>query len=162
GAIFVGSAAIVRARAQNRHDPFFDYGDRGETIHVLPTPAAIHNPRDMQPTDAPVVNGTAVFPASYGSGNLTDHGGPEISSASFRAIYWSPSVANSTATSLSYPNIQSQIDGFVNAFGNSPNYGTANTASTSDYTIIQQYGSSNGISNLLANAGSRVDTQVPR
>src|SRR5947207_4268688 len=96
-AVLVGSVAIVGAGAQNRHDPFFDYGDRGEIIHVLPTPAAIHNPRDVQPTDAPVVNGTAVYPSSYGSGSLNDHGGPEISSASFRAIYWNASVANSTA-----------------------------------------------------------------
>src|SRR5207248_6937765 len=109
-------------------------GDRGEIIHVLPTPAAIHNPRDMQPTDAPVVNGTKVYPSSYGSGNLTDHTGPEISNASFRAIYWNESVANSTATS-SGATIWSHIDSFISAFPNNANYGTATTATTADYTI---------------------------
>jgi hypothetical protein len=158
-AVLVASVAVIRAGAQNPHDPFFDYGDRGETIHVLPAPAAIHNPRDTQPTDAPLVSGLQVYPSSYGSGNLSDHGGPEISSAQFRAIYWNASVANSTATSLGYPTISDQINGFINAFANNTNY---NGSNTSDYTIIQQYGSSNPIANTLPNAGFRVDTQASK
>ena len=158
-AILVGSAAIIRARAQNRHDPFFDFGDRGEIIHVLPTPAAIHNPRDMQPTDAPVVNGTAVYPSSYGSGSLNDHGGPEISSASFRAIYWNGNVADSGATSLGYSSISSQIDNFISRFSGTATQNWSDSA-TDDYTIIQQYGSSDPISSLLPNQGSHVDNRA--
>jgi hypothetical protein len=158
-AVLVGSVAMIRAGAQNPHDPFFDHGDRGETIHVLPAPAAIHNPRDTQPTDAPLVSGLQVYPGSYGSGNLTDHGGPEIANAQFRAIYWNADVASSTATSLGYATISAQIDGFINAFADNTNY---NGSNTSDYTIIQQYGSSNPISNSLPNAGFRVDTQAAK
>ncbi len=158
-AVLVGSVAIVRVRAQNPHDPFFDYGDNGETIHVLPTPAAAHNPRDTPPTDAPVVNGTAVFPASYGSGNLTDHGGPEIANAQFRAVYWNSTVANATATSLGYSTISSQINAFISNFPAGSNW---SNSATDDYTIIQQYGSHGNIAPTLVNLGARVDTQAAR
>lgn len=156
-----GTAALVvgflaaRIGAQDQGDPFHDRGDNGEIIHVLPTPAAAHNPNDTQPTEAPVHAGTAVYPASYGSGNLTDHGGPEISNAAFRQIYWNASVANSTAT----PNgttIQSYIGGFASVFSDGMNY---DGSTTDDYTIIQQYGSSDPIASTLPNFGVHVDTQ---
>jgi hypothetical protein len=124
---------------------------------VLPTPASIHSPHDTQPTEAPVANGTAVYPASYGSGNLTDHGGPEISNAAYRAIYWNSSVANSTATSLGYSTISSQLTAFISYFGTDGNY---SGAPTDDYSIVQQYGSRNPIAAGLQAFGYRVDTQA--
>src|SRR5690348_3192149 len=126
----------ARAGAQNGADPFIDHGDRGEVIHVLPGPAAVHNPRDNQPIDAPVVPGTSVYAPSYGSGNLTDHRGPEIAGAQFKAIYWNNSVASSTATSMGYQNISAQIDGFISAFSDHNNW---DNSPTDDFTIVQQY-----------------------
>jgi len=158
-AVLVACVAVARTSAQHPQNPFIDHSDNGETIHVLPTPASVHSPRDTQPTDAPVQKGTAVFPASNGSGSLTDHGGPEMSNAQFRAVYWNASVANSTATSLGYATIKDQINGFINVFADNANY---SGSATSDYTIVQQYGSGNPISALLPNAGFRVDTQATK
>ena len=156
-AVLVASVAVARAGAQHPQHPFIDHSDTGEVVHVLPAPAALHSPRDTGPSDAPVVNGLQVYPASYGSGNLVNHGGPEMSNASFRAIYWNSSVANSTATSLGYATVEQQIAGFINAFSGTANY---NGSATSDYTIIQQYGSSDPISSLLPNQGSHVDNRA--
>jgi hypothetical protein len=153
---FVVCVWVARTGAQHPFDPFFDRNDNGEIIHVLPTPAAAHSPRATNPTDAPLVHGTAVFPPSFGAGDLVDHGGPEIPDAQFRAIYWNSSVANSTATSLGYATIKDQINGFANVFSDGANW---DNSPTDDYTIIQQYGSSNPISALLPNLGFRVDTQ---
>src|SRR5207247_787510 len=97
-------------------NPFEDRSDTGEKIKVLPTPASIHSPADTQPTEAPAHKGTAVYPASYGSGNLIDHGGLEIPNASYLPVYYNASVANSTATSLGYSRVQDQIGAFVDAF----------------------------------------------
>ena len=153
----IACVATARGLAQQPGDPFHDRSDTGEIVHVLPTPASVHSPHDTQPTEAPVSNGTAVYPASYGSGNLTDHGGPEISLAAFRAIYWNSSVANSTATSLGYATVQSQISAFISYFGTDSNY---SGSATDDYSIIQQYGSTNPIAAGLQALGYRVDTQA--
>jgi len=152
---FAFAFAIARIGAQDPGDPFHDHGDQGELIHVLPSPAAIHNPHDRQPIEAPAHSGTAVYPPSYGSGNLSDHGGPEISNATFRQIYWNASVANSTAT----PNgttLQSYIGGFADVYANGQTY---SGSTTDDYTIIQQYGSTDPISPALPNLGVFVDRQ---
>jgi hypothetical protein len=143
----VAFVAVAHARAQHDANPFIDHGDRGEVIHVLPAPAALHNPRFDQPTDYDLINGTQVFPASYGNGPLTDHGGPEIPSAGFRAVYWNSSVANSTASSSKLP-IKTVIDNFSIAFSTSP-----------DYTIIQQYGTRNTIANTLDHGGFAIYSQ---
>lgn len=158
-AVIVAFVSAPRTDAQHSPNPFIDHSDNGETIHVLPTPASLHSPRDTQPSDAPARNGLAVFPASYGSGNLIDHGGPEMTNAQFRAIYWNASVANSTATSLGYATIKDQVNAFVNVFADNMNY---SGSATSDYSIVQQYGSFNPISAMLPNAGFRVDTQVTK
>jgi hypothetical protein len=156
-AAFVGCVAIARIGAQDPGNPFLDHGDRGELIHVLPAPAVLHNhnPRFTEPTEAEPTGHVAVFPSSTNNSLLTDHGGPEISNAAFVQIYYNGSVANSTAT----PNgtaLQSYINGFANAFASGLNY---DSSPTSDYTIIQQYGSSNGISASLLNNGQVVDSQ---
>jgi len=158
-ATFVACIAVARTGAQNPHDPFIDHSDTGETVHVLPPPAAVHNPHDQQSTDFDPSKGTSVFPASYGSGSLNDHGGPEISNAQFRAIYWNASVANATQTSLGYATLKDQINGFVNVFADGSNW---SGQTTDDYTIIQQYGSRNSISSSLPNLGYHIDTQATK
>jgi hypothetical protein len=135
------------AQAPQAGNPFIDHSDTGETVHVLPTPASIRSPRDTQPTVAPPHKGTAVYPASYGSGNLTDHGGLEIPNAGFQAIYWNSSAATSTSTSLGYTSLQSQIGAFVSMFADNANW---DSSSTDDYTVVQQYGSKTPIANSLA------------
>jgi hypothetical protein len=156
GAIaLIACVATARGLAQRPDDPFHDRSDTGEIVHVLPTPASIHSPHDTQPTDAPVASGTAVYGASYGSGSLTDHGGPEISNAAFKAIYWNGSVANAPG-SLGYSSIQSQISAFISYFGTDGNY---SGSPTDDYSIVQQYGSKNPIAAGIQALGFRVDTQ---
>jgi hypothetical protein len=157
-AVFVGCVGIARIGAQDPGDPFHDHGDKGELIHVLPTPAAAHNPHESQPTFASRQSGAySVFPASYGAGNLTDHFGPEISGASFRAIYWNALVAHSAATSQGYLTISAQIDAFINSYGSDSAYSSASPYD--DFSIVQQYGSSNSISPSLVNDSYHVDGQ---
>jgi len=150
--------ASSRAQApQATTDAFLDRGDTGDTMHVLPTPASVRSPRDTQPTDAPVANGTAVYPPSYGSGNLLYHGGRIIANAGFYAIYWNSSVALSTATSLKYTDIQGQIQAFVTNF---PDNAAWDNSATDDYEIIGQYGGSNGSPGVaLPFIGNFVDSQ---
>jgi len=97
--------------------------------------------------------------ASYGSGKLTDHGGPEIAGAQFRAIYWNSTVANATQTSFGYGTISSQMNAFIAAFPSNQNW---SNSATDDYSIVQQYGSKNPISAGLPNLGYRVDTQAAK
>ena len=82
-------------------------GDNGETVRVLPPPAAVaaqanHGAGQQLPTQQ---NGYSVFSASYGSvpGQMDDHGGSVISNASFQPIFYD----GPTAASL-----QSGIDSF--------------------------------------------------
>src|SRR5262245_61700661 len=94
GIAFAASLAVLTLLGTPRHasaqggNPFRGHSDTGETLHILPTPAAIHSPRDTGSTMAPPANEAAVYPASYGSGNLQNHGGPVISNAGFWALYW--------------------------------------------------------------------------
>lgn len=160
-AAFVACALIGSAQApQASNNPFLDRAETGETVHVLPTPASIRSARDTQPTDAPVMHGTAVFPASSGSGNLIYHGGAIIANAGFFAIYWNSSVALSTATSLGYNAIRDQIQAFVTAFPDNANW---NNSATDDYEVIQQYTGSNGApANTLPVVGTFVDSQATK
>ena len=153
----LAGAISSRGLAQAPNDPFIDHNEKGEVVHVLPSPALLHNPHFSGSTDAPVVNETSVFPASYGSGQLTDHGGPEIPNAAFRVIYWNGGVANSTATSLGYSTISSQLTAFISYYGTDSNY---SGSPTDDYSIIQQYGSKNPIASGLTALGYRIDTQA--
>jgi len=162
GCVAAGVAAaswIVTGYAQGRSDnPFWDRSDNGEIVHVLPPEAAIHSPRDTQPTFAPVVNQTQTYPASYGSGTLTDHGGPQISNAGFMAIYWNAQASESreTTSGLGYTYLRDQVNAFVSAFSSSTNW---NNRATDDYAIVQQYGSRNTIAPNLQNQGYFVDSQ---
>jgi hypothetical protein len=141
-ALFTALAFIVlgapRHAAAQGQNPFVDHSDTGETVHVLPTPASIHSPRDTGPTMAPPGNEAAVYPSSYGSGSLSYHSGPVISNAGFWALYWNSSVANATQTSPGYTTLSAQIDAFITSFGNDSNYSSSVT--TDDFSIVQQYG----------------------
>lgn len=146
---------IVYGAAKDGGNPFIDHADTGELIHVLPIPASIRSPHDTQPTDAPR-NGTGVYAASYGSGNLTDHGGLEISNAGFLAIYWNTKVSDSAQTAAGYTTIKEQIDAFIASFSDGANW---DGSATDDYTIVQQYGSHSNIAASLRNLNFLLDNQ---
>jgi hypothetical protein len=152
-ALTVGSRATF---GQGGGNPFIDHSDTGETIHVLPAPAAIRSPRDTQPTDRPH-DGLHVYSASYGSGNLTNHGGHEISFAGFFAIYWNSTVANS-AGSQGQTSLRNQVHAFASSYSDNSPYNKTDTAA--DYTIITQYSATDQISPVLAWAGDYVDSRA--
>ncbi len=155
-AVLASSVGIVRIAAQDPDNPFHDHGDRGELIHVLPAPAALHHPHFAGPTIAEPTGKLSVFPSANSTGTLIDHGGPEIPDAQFQAIYYNATVANSTAT----PNrtsVRSWVDGFTSVYSDGQPYTGSNT---SDYTIITQYGSTNPIANTLPSLLSVVDNKT--
>ena len=80
-----------------------------------------------QPTDAPAALGTAVYPASYGSGNLIDHGGPANVECGIPGHLLEHAGFELDPDLTRYGTIQQQISAFVTAFSDVP-----------DYTIIQQ------------------------
>jgi hypothetical protein len=162
--VFAVVSVVAASRlgiGQGGGNPFVDHSDTGETVHVLPGAASLRSPHDTQPTVAPPQQGTAVFPASYGSGNLIDHGGLEIANAGFWAVYWNGNVANSTATSTGtsthYATIQAQMTDFINSFPDNANW---DNSSTDDYEVVQQYGSHAPIASTLTNWGAFVDTRA--
>jgi hypothetical protein len=132
---------------QQGQDPFNQVTDSGDQAHVLPAPDVLLGPGGAKPTSATATGKATVYPPSYGSGNLTDHHGPEISNANFYAVYWGASVANA---------VSSQIQAFVSAFGG--NTAPYNGSNTDDLPIIQQYGSSNPIAPGLGGNQIYVDT----
>lgn len=156
-----GTTILLRADSRNNPpDPFFDTNDKGETVHVLPAPETLRQARGGGlPTFAPPRNTTTVYQASYGSGNLIDHGGLEIANAGFFAIYWNSSVADSTQTAAG-ATIENEINAFINAFPDSSNW---DNSATDDYAVVQQYGSHASIAPTLTNAnttyGFFVDTK---
>jgi hypothetical protein len=160
GSVFVaGSLVMGQGERQGSDDPFFQRGDRGETVRVLPPHASIRAQRDAQPIFARPSSGAQVYPASYGSGNLINHGGPQIGGpggATFVAIYWNSQVANSTRTSMGYRTIADQIGSFITNFSGSNWSNSIND----DYTIIQQYGVHDTISPALPYVGPVIDTKA--
>ena len=128
-----------QGQGQDEGNPFVDHSDRGEVLHVLPTPASIRSPQDTERLFAPPSGEYAVYPPSYGSGKLINHGGPQIKNAGFTAIYWNSAVANSTDVSGSYGDIKTQIDTFIATF---PSAAPFSASLQDDYSIIQQYGTS--------------------
>jgi hypothetical protein len=146
--------AVPRHAASQGQNPFIDRSDTGDTVHVLPAPAAIHSPRDAGPTMAPPASEASVYPANYGSGLLGYHGGPVISNAGFWALYWNNSVADATQTSMNYPSLKAQMDAFVTSFGSDAPY---SQQPTDDFSIVQQYGSS--ISSTVHNWGYYVASE---
>jgi len=143
------SSSKSESSQSGNKDAFHDHNDEGDEVHVLPTPGEVRSATDTGNVDAPVKSRLAVYPASYGSGKLLNHGGKILSQGQYYAVYWNSNVANSTATSLGYPNMKSQIAAFVTNLSNNP-----------DYTVIQQYLGSNGtIAPSLPFSGTYVDTK---
>lgn len=160
-AVVIGSRPVV---GQHDANPFRGRSDTGETLHILPTPASVRSPFDTQPTIAPARPGLSVYAPSYGSGNLVNHGGHQIPSAGFFAVYWNASVADAGGngiTSLGYANVQAQISAFT-AFSDGFNYSQSDA--DADYTVIQQYGATDSISSArlspaLNSLGYYIDTK---
>ena len=120
-------------------------GDNGETVNVLPPPAAVQAQENHGwGTQIPMaMNGYSVFSSSYGDnpGLLSDHGGSVISNASFFAIYYNSQPAST---------LQSGINSFVNNF----------SGSDPGMKVITQYSKAgNAISATLGNSGSFVDSK---
>ncbi len=121
-------------------------GDNGETVKVLPTPAAAqaqenHGLGTQIPT---AQNGYSVFNATYGAvpGLLSDHGSSVVSNAAFQPIFYN----GATAASL-----QSGIDAFVNNF----------SGSDPGMKVITQYSKSgNAISATLGHTADFVDNKA--
>src|SRR2546430_15235063 len=78
---------LTLGQSRGNANPFIDHSDTGETIHVLPAPAAIHSHHDTQRTDAPPRNALHVYPASYFFFNLIDHRGHLLPFPGFFSIY---------------------------------------------------------------------------
>jgi hypothetical protein len=157
-ALAAGTSVI---RGGQEDDPFIGHSDRGETVHVLPTPARVQSPFDRTSLFAPVRPGFSVYKPSYGSGNLKNHGGHEIPGAGFFAVYWNGTVANaggSGVTSLTYTTIQSQIADFVSHFADGHDYSESDP--NADYTVIQQYGKTDPIASSLNALAYYVDNQA--
>ncbi len=152
-ALTSGSRVIT---GQEHGNPFVDHSDTGEVVHVLPAPAAIHSPHDTQPTDAVRTGKLSVFPASYGSGNLLNHGGHQIPFAGFFAIYWNGTVANS-AGSQGQGTLRAAVNLFVHDFSGAS---YTQTDKSADYSIIQQYSAADTIQPVLAWAGDFVDAKA--
>lgn len=153
--VFVaGSLVLGFAQGKDKDDPFFDHDAKGETVKVLPAPAQLKSQNPNGPSFAEPADTAQVFGASYGSGNLTDHGGLEIGTARFQAIYWNSDVAHSTDTP-SGVELQGYIDGFITQFGSQTANWTDNVAA--DYSIVQQYGSHATIAPGLGNGLPWVD-----
>jgi len=152
-------AASQYVSGQEGGNPFVHRGDRGETVHILPPPAAIRAPHDPDPIFAAPAEGASVYKASYGTRKLLDHGGPEMSGASFWAIFWDSTTAGSPETSNStsshYADLQSQMAAFVASFADNRNYSSSDPSA--DFTIVQQYGTTAPIANSLP-SGAFVDT----
>jgi hypothetical protein len=136
-AVLVGAQGLL---GQGDDTPFHVRGERGELVHVLPSPDIIRNKSDKHATFAPPSDVVQVFGASYGSGNLIDHGGAEMSHPQVRAIFWNASVASDTAASLG-PTIQAQIEAFLARYGTNLGNYPGTDANQSDFSIVQQYGS---------------------
>lgn len=160
--LFAGTMGTHLILGQGGRNPFVGRSDTGEIVHVLPPPASIRSPRDTQPSDAPARNGLQVYAASYGSGNLIDHGGHEIGGAlgaGFFAIYWNATVANSPG-SQGYSTLRSTIQNFAMSYSDGAPY--SRTDPSADYSILQQYGSTDAISPTLTFVGDFADNQAKR
>jgi len=159
-AIATGLAAILAVAVGSRvtrgeRDAFHDHSATGRLVHVLPSPELV--PRETAHENAPVLRGLHVYRASYGSGNLRNHGGHEIPFAGFYAIFWNSTVANSPG-SQGYSTLQSQVAAFAQTFSDGAAYTQADTAA--DYTIVTQYSSVDTIQPTLAYVGSTVDSKA--
>src|ERR1700704_488826 len=93
---------------------------------------------------------SAMSSAAVRAVNLTNHGGPVITSAHVVFIFWGPNFNNVASADYNYART---LQSFRNQFGTTPEYNT-----------ITQYSGSNGIialSNLAAGTADWFDTSTP-
>lgn len=139
-ALVFGTFLVVgSASAQNSDNPFIMRGDRAELVHVMATPdrAGIDPSARGVSVDAPQ-NG-ATYRASYGSGNLVDHGGKVMSNAHVYNIFLYNASSN-TSTAFG-----STLNSMVSTFG----------SGRADYSVVTQYSKSgNAIGSTFAFDGS--------
>jgi hypothetical protein len=149
-ALGFAAGPILFGQDQDNDNPFLAHKNNGEIVHVLPTPSraaqhSAHGPFSF----APPSNGSKVYSASYGSGSLIDHGGPQMSNAGFQPVYWNDNVPPAT---------RAAIRDFVQKFSGSNNW---SDQPTDDYTIVQQYGSHDNIAPSIAVATNDVVSNQP-
>jgi hypothetical protein len=116
--LFMSVAAVLvltPALAQQKGESIWHIrGDNGETVQVLPGPAAAEafEHRFARIEFQTRSNGYSVYSSSYGAvpGQLNDHGGAVVSNAAFQPIFYNAATAAA---------LQAGIDGMINNFSNS-------------------------------------------
>lgn len=137
GLTLVAGSVFAQGSPQS-DNPFIMQGDRAELVHIMPTPeaAGIDPAARGTAVDAPEYGAT--FRASYGAGQLLDHGGKVMSNARAFNIYQG-------TTGVEFG---SYLDAMVSTFG----------SGRADYNIITQYSKTgNAISGTFAFDGSYTD-----
>jgi hypothetical protein len=152
-AVGIGSQGLL---GQTDDTPFHVRGERGELVHVLPAPELVQNKSDRNEMFAAPSDTLRVFSASYGSGNLIDHGGLEIANAQVQPIFWSSAVFTDSNASQD-GSIGGQIEAFLERYGTGSPTNYPGTVNTSDFSIVQQYGSHAAIGPSFGVIGGYVD-----
>jgi hypothetical protein len=125
--------------AQKSDNPFIMQGDRAELIRIMPTPDAAGIDPSARGVELNAPSSGATFRASYGAGNLIDHGGKVMSSAHVFNIF-----LGSTGSDFG-----AHLDGMVSTFG----------SNRADYNIVTQYSKTgNAISPSYVFDGSTTTT----
>jgi len=151
--IVAGSLLAVGLNAAAAENPFHVKGDQGETVHVLPGPAALKNEHFVQPSDHTAIGYATKFSFTpQYNAPLTRHNGGVISNAGVYNIFWNSAAANVPGTQ-GFATAKDQMAAFVNAFSGSP-----------DYTILGASGnyslSGNVIATTIRMMGTFVDTKA--
>ncbi len=175
GRVVAAEKKAVASADTPRPEAFWGQNEEGQWIKLMPTPdraveqllhdqEAARNPELVDRSGGPAGDGdeeggglpdgtslapssaSSVYPGSYGSGPLIDHGGKEMSSARMMALYYNSAAANGTVKSGT--TLRTYVTGFLQTFG----------GGIADYSIIQQYGSTNPISPGFAIATDYVGT----
>jgi hypothetical protein len=152
--IVVGTFLAGSLAAAAEENPFHVKGDQGETVHVLPGPAALRNEHFVQPSDhQPIGYATKFTFTPAKNAPLTWQGGSVISGAGVYNIFWNSSAANVPGTQSSNATAKDQMEAFVKAYSGSPDYGII--GANGNYSL-----SGNPIATTIAYKGTFVDTKA--
>jgi hypothetical protein len=119
--LVVGSAFAQDNAASD--NPFIMQGDRAELIRVMATPDRAGIDPSARGVELNAPQSGATYRASYGAGNLLDHGGAVMSNARVFNIFLGTTGAE----------FGSYLDAMVSTFGNN----------RADYSIVTQYSKTN-------------------
>lgn len=123
-ALAFGTFLVVgSAFAQNSDNPFIMRGDRAELVHVMATPSRVGVDPSARGAAVDAPQNGATYRASYGSGNLVDHGGKVMSNAHVYNVF----LYNGSSNTLN--DFGSWLNGMVSTFG----------SGRADYNIVTQY-----------------------